>query len=136
MIRRPPRSTRTDTLFPYTTRFRSRAVGRRHDARHAGRQPRLRQAGDAETCVPGRYAACNQRDHWSEGIAVTAECGYRDGPAPLHQPARRDRLPMRTIGADKEERRRMRLRAMLFVTGDRPEQNGRESCRKRGYTYV
>src|SRR3546814_3821102 len=26
MIRRPPRSTRTDTLFPYTTRFRSRAI--------------------------------------------------------------------------------------------------------------
>src|SRR3546814_15086006 len=24
MIRRPPRSTRTDTLFPYTTRFRAR----------------------------------------------------------------------------------------------------------------
>src|SRR3546814_2532514 len=30
MIRRPPRSTRTDTLFPYTTLFRSiRAPGRR-----------------------------------------------------------------------------------------------------------
>src|SRR3546814_2353766 len=26
MIRLPPRSTRTDTLFPYTTLFRSRAV--------------------------------------------------------------------------------------------------------------
>src|SRR3546814_5289398 len=26
MIRRPPRSTRTDTLFPYTTLFRSRIV--------------------------------------------------------------------------------------------------------------
>src|SRR3546814_4876796 len=26
MIRRPPRSTRTDTLFPYTTLFRSAAV--------------------------------------------------------------------------------------------------------------
>src|SRR3546814_20663564 len=26
MIRRPPRSTRTDTLFPYTTLFRSRLV--------------------------------------------------------------------------------------------------------------
>src|SRR3546814_7916255 len=26
MIRRPPRSTRTDTLFPYTTLFRSRTV--------------------------------------------------------------------------------------------------------------
>src|SRR3546814_14248420 len=27
MIRRPPRSTRTDTLFPYTTLFRSAAGG-------------------------------------------------------------------------------------------------------------
>src|SRR3546814_7115188 len=27
MIRRPPRSTRTDTLFPYTTLFRSHARG-------------------------------------------------------------------------------------------------------------
>src|SRR3546814_13002987 len=27
MIRRPPRSTRTDTLFPYTTLFRSVLVG-------------------------------------------------------------------------------------------------------------
>src|SRR3546814_15873801 len=27
MIRRPPRSTRTDTLFPYTTLFRSSLVG-------------------------------------------------------------------------------------------------------------
>src|SRR3546814_5807369 len=26
MIRRPPRSTRTDTLFPYTTLFRSRSI--------------------------------------------------------------------------------------------------------------
>src|SRR3546814_18256224 len=41
MIRRPPRSTRTDTLFPYPTRFRSRAcrallllAGPYHDARN------------------------------------------------------------------------------------------------------
>src|SRR3546814_3268336 len=27
MIRRPPRSTRTDTLFPYTTLFRSMSTG-------------------------------------------------------------------------------------------------------------
>src|SRR3546814_15287972 len=32
MIRRPPRSTRTDTLFPYTTLFRS-VLGRRPDHR-------------------------------------------------------------------------------------------------------
>src|SRR3546814_17553462 len=30
MIRRPPRSTRTDTLFPYTTLFRSDAVVDEH----------------------------------------------------------------------------------------------------------
>src|SRR3546814_17792103 len=30
MIRRPPRSTRTDTLFPYTTLFRSGRKLRRH----------------------------------------------------------------------------------------------------------
>src|SRR3546814_15577428 len=34
MIRRPPRSTRTDTLFPYTTLFRSfpqHGPGRKHE---------------------------------------------------------------------------------------------------------
>src|SRR3546814_18672903 len=43
MIRRPPRSTRTDTLFPYTTLFRShprpghgrRAAGEFRPSRHA-----------------------------------------------------------------------------------------------------
>src|SRR3546814_13455812 len=34
MIRRPPRSTRTDTLFPYTTLFRSRHMA--HEGRAAG----------------------------------------------------------------------------------------------------
>src|SRR3546814_13726444 len=32
MIRRPPRSTRTDTLFPYTTLFRSRCGQQSVDA--------------------------------------------------------------------------------------------------------
>src|SRR3546814_4670917 len=40
MIRRPPRSTRTDTLFPYTTLVRSRADQRQ--PRRAGRQLRTR----------------------------------------------------------------------------------------------
>src|SRR3546814_20927898 len=41
MIRRPPRSTRTDTLFPYTTLFRSRVL--RHKAHCNGIIARLRQ---------------------------------------------------------------------------------------------
>src|SRR3546814_12857795 len=35
MLRRPPRSTRTDTLFPYTTLFRSHAAGKQQS------QPRI-----------------------------------------------------------------------------------------------
>src|SRR3546814_2250268 len=30
MVRRPPRATRTDTLFPYTTLFRSAVIGLAH----------------------------------------------------------------------------------------------------------
>src|SRR3546814_5322322 len=41
MIRRPPRSTRTDTLFPYTTRFRSLVGG---DADRRASQRRIRTA--------------------------------------------------------------------------------------------
>src|SRR3546814_15299595 len=52
MIRRPPRSTRTDTLFPYTTLFRSlrggfgelvRAIEKQH-----GSGDRERDHGDAD----------------------------------------------------------------------------------------
>src|SRR3546814_4024040 len=46
MIRRPPRSTRTDTLFPYTTRFRSQgaADALRHRHEHRPHARRSRQA--------------------------------------------------------------------------------------------
>src|SRR3546814_2890317 len=36
MIRRPPRSTRTDTLFPYTTLFRSFRIGTHERANALG----------------------------------------------------------------------------------------------------
>src|SRR3546814_3148740 len=44
MIRRPPRSTRTDTLFPYTTLFRSDAEGTAH---LAGEGENAVRVGDA-----------------------------------------------------------------------------------------
>src|SRR3546814_16557057 len=55
MIRRPPRSTLTDTLFPYTTLFRShrdlgrhRAAARRSPAAHDG-APGPRPAATSRT---------------------------------------------------------------------------------------
>src|SRR3546814_11644630 len=50
MIRRPPRSTRTDTLFPYTTLFRSRRGDRRRDEGNA------RAGADADTDRDGDLA--------------------------------------------------------------------------------
>src|SRR3546814_15685386 len=47
MIRRPPRSTRTDTLFPYTTLFRSRAQLVRHRADGGQVRPEVAAALDA-----------------------------------------------------------------------------------------
>src|SRR3546814_12345491 len=62
MIRRPPRSTRTDTLFPYTTLFRSRSIA--VSSTMAGPALRLYPGGrDAgrrgplpQICPPGRFA--------------------------------------------------------------------------------
>src|SRR3546814_15996059 len=60
MIRRPPRSTRTDTLFPYTTLFRSIAAPRL-DALlllgHAGGVAVDRLRIDAELDLPPEAAA-------------------------------------------------------------------------------
>src|SRR3546814_4764964 len=52
MIRRPPRSTRTDTLFPYTTLFRSAQL--RDDHRAADRMPASRRAGAAPDAAQGQ----------------------------------------------------------------------------------
>src|SRR3546814_21187899 len=84
MIRRPPRSTRTDTLFPYTTLFRS--VVQRLEA-FAGQRgadcpavvPRLFQTGDDrawDALVEGE----EMRDHLPGGggeIAVEQACRAR-----------------------------------------------------------
>src|SRR3546814_11540276 len=48
MIRRPPRSTRTDTLFPYTTLFRSRDLVRGEIEREVERRD--------EAARPDRHA--------------------------------------------------------------------------------
>src|SRR3546814_8726924 len=69
MIRRPPRSTRTDTLFPYTTLFRSasrRGSGRPSADRPAA--PPAKQVLRTAANRPLRQAECRDRseEHTSE----------------------------------------------------------------------
>src|SRR3546814_6929325 len=68
MIRRPPRSTRTDTLFPYTSLFRSQTQGNSRSC--AVRAPsEIVPPGDRRKhrhCRTGRYFLSNGHSHRSE----------------------------------------------------------------------
>src|SRR3546814_2407088 len=77
MIRRPPRSTRTDTLFPYTTLFRScpaasimTGFGRRANARAPRLARKLRQRRDKPKFAGGarrvRLTPRRSEEHTSE----------------------------------------------------------------------
>src|SRR3546814_17952638 len=62
MIRRPPRSTRTDTLFPYTTLFRSAGRGRNRccgsvpERRAVAARVAHRRAGSLGRLAVGEFA--------------------------------------------------------------------------------
>src|SRR3546814_8687569 len=77
MIRRPPGSTRTDTLFPYTTLFRSEGMAGRDGAE-----------GGAKQCV----GACREDFEPSGGVLCTcqrkenARAFRATDPVLLHQP--------------------------------------------------
>src|SRR3546814_4057552 len=58
MIRRPPRTTRTATLFPYTTLFRSLRRAIAH-APNLGGIPLVEARGDADIALVGRMAVAD-----------------------------------------------------------------------------
>src|SRR3546814_14976903 len=59
MIRRPPRSTRTDTLFPYTTLFRSgRQIEREGYSKFSEKRMFLKYF-PAQSCIPQQGFFCN-----------------------------------------------------------------------------
>src|SRR3546814_20301094 len=96
MIRRPPRSTRTDTLFPYTTLFRS--VPPRNGARRLYRAGDVRISDRRESV--SRWRALGRRlspavardravpDRTSGGRRGAGAGPYRHG-APAHRRGRR-----------------------------------------------
>src|SRR3546814_4637204 len=79
MIRRPPISTRTDTLFPYTTLFRSsfrEQVRGRQPLRHLEAVMLIRElAGDATARCAHQITLLDQvrLDHVFDGVACFAD---------------------------------------------------------------
>src|SRR3546814_20775133 len=109
MIPRPPRSTRTDTLFPYTTLFRSRLAD-------PDRRVRGHRFGDLLIL------------HVAEGIErlrIEQVVGELRSAHRLEHHAREDRLELVTRGVEIVTRRQP-----LGV------EIGRASCRERVCQYV
>src|SRR3546814_10208354 len=93
MIRRPPRSTRTDTLFPYTTLFRSNAAHLQYARFGEGDLPDMPRGlapGDASVERDARTgqveAIVGAEAHPRAVRQAVAACGHRFA----HRPERRE----------------------------------------------
>src|SRR3546814_10099651 len=96
MIRRPPRSTRTDTLFPYTTLFRSRAG---FINPHVQRQPLVLRQIDGR----GRGAVIDRGE--PAGVAVRED---------VERPAGLPRVQIRSEEHTSELQSLMRISYAVF----------------------
>src|SRR3546814_15678051 len=130
MIRRPPRSTRTDTLFPYTTLFRSRPFEGQRGGRAQARAALLRAS---------IRRAIGLRRPWRQKVApfvllaiavvpaivnVGVKCLTRDTPA-----SDIDFITYRDyVGVSNA--------LLVFVALTAPDKIGRASGRGRGCPYV
>src|SRR3546814_15745703 len=113
MIRRPPRSTRTDTLFPYTTLFRSTAAN---------------------------VADVTQVDkllHGKENM-VGADAGYTGVEK---RPEHEGREVIWQIAARRSTYKKLSKRSALYkakrkIEKSKAQESGRASCRERVCEYV
>src|SRR3546814_12187632 len=129
MIRRPPRSTRTDTLFPYTTLFRSV-----RDALHDryGGHPGLawRDDGDGPNPYPGLLAWADRIVCSADSVNMVSEACATRAPVFAFAPGRvtgRPRSEERRVG--KECVRTCRSRASTYLSKKKktPIENQRHS---------
>src|SRR3546814_10725373 len=112
MIRRPPRSTRTDTLFPYTTLFRSRHIPRPRCRHWAALSPVLRAWPLQRRDQPGSQA--------TERPSFQSRLGRSRTDEWLHPPRRQaaepaqDRLWLRSEEPTSELQSLMRISYAVF----------------------
>src|SRR3546814_15538009 len=111
MIRRPPRSTRTDTLFPYTTLFRSVAVDLEQLAGHLDVGEVLAEAGQVlpvdgaavavEQAGPGEHVAAgaDRPDVGAAAVGLTQPARKAAGIDGVHLEAAADHHGVARLGS-------------------------------------
>src|SRR3546814_15351674 len=128
MIRRPPRSTRTDTLFPYTTLFRSHVVSGFGAVQFAANDKLKFDAGLRWTRVSKKIVG-----HLAYGHASRPYGGFIPAPA-----AGQDALSF-ILGAPGDYFYKVTDDALMGTAGLRyefsPSELGRASCRERECQY-
>src|SRR3546814_18791043 len=123
MIRRPPRSTRTDTLFPYTTLFRSVRLFAVENPRLIPDGPDLLDHGDARPeILPGRILVIALGAMVARPIAL---CGF--GPADKTKCPDRMNTDLEHLAGGMVHGRSL---------AQRGNQIGRATCRERVCQYV
>src|SRR3546814_19720872 len=148
MIRRPPRSTRTDTLFPYTTLFRSKATYQRYfgwwDGNPANFNPLppeqsapkyVALAGGADKLLAAGREALKAGDYrWAAELLnklVFAEPGNKDARAALASAY--DQLGYQ---ADSGAWRNYYVAGAASLSGNAVAETGRAACRDSVCPYV
>src|SRR3546814_2559406 len=104
MIRRPPRSTRTATLFPYTTLFRSCAGG--HQV-HPGKD----QADASGIC----QEAPHQRRHPAR-LGAGPPYARRTGANAARNGGRRSRSGLQIAGEGRSEEHTSELQSLMRIS--------------------
>src|SRR3546814_10261202 len=101
MIRRPPRSTRTDTLFPYTTLFRT----------HEDRQRRRRLAREAQW-----GAALEVVQHEARVVAIAAGDIAYGRPVSVEDYKRLCEAVERLADAERSEEHTSELQSLMLIS--------------------
>src|SRR3546814_13363177 len=131
MIRRPPRSTRTDTLFPYTTLFRSRAFPVEFPVCGVSDSPGARIMSDSTEYIPPKVWA------WEKPSGGTFSNINRPIAAATHEkelPVGKHPLQLYSSGTPNGQKVTIMLEELLAL--GHSNEIGRASCRERGCPYV
>src|SRR3546814_8844998 len=113
MIRRPPRATRTDTLFPDTTLFRSHR-DRPAPARDAARRRRRAALGRRRDCPPGEVRSHRRAAGQTSGAPATGTGGLPVATGRSRAACRRLRRPARI--PDRSEEHTSELQSLMRIS--------------------